>query len=365
MKRALIIYENNMGHQTHGRFLRQYGEADERFDAVFIPLEGHFNPLYPARLIKPVVPVLHRYGADFWAWRQFQYKKWHVSRALKQFHAEAFDLVYVHTQTSAAIVRDRFPNARLAVSIDLTWRLVSSEARYRLSPLFEPLFRLEHRIFQESDVVLSFSDWAANSVIQDYNIAPSKVQVVRQGMELPAQISSSHSNDQFEIGFIGNDFARKGGDVLLQIHQEHFTERAHLTLITDTPLPTDRLKNVTVRNAVPWEELMTKVLPRFDLFVLPSRFDYSPYVIIEAKAMGIPVIATKTGAIPEMIHEGDDGFTVALDDADDLTAKISWVLEHPDVLIQMGQRARANATKEYHAERNYHRLFDILAEQVL
>ena len=61
------------------------------------------------------------------------------------------------------------------------------------------------------------------------------------------------------------------------MHQEHFADLAHLTLVThDPPKGLSGLRNVEISTEVPWVELMTSVLPGFDLFVFPTRFDYSP-----------------------------------------------------------------------------------------
>ena len=75
------------------------------------------------------------------------------------------------------------------VSIDLTWKLAFQESRYHISPLLKPTLELERRIFERSDLVISFSDWAAASVIDDYGIPASKVKVVRNGVTLPPPLT--------------------------------------------------------------------------------------------------------------------------------------------------------------------------------
>ena len=75
------------------------------------------------------------------------------------------------------------------VSIDLTWKLAFQESRYHVSPLLKPVLELERRIFERGDLVISFSDWAATSVIDDYGIPASKVKVVRNGVTLPPPLT--------------------------------------------------------------------------------------------------------------------------------------------------------------------------------
>ena len=58
-----------------------------------------------------------------------------------------------------------------------------------MSPLLKPTLELERRIFERGDLVISFSDWAASSVIDDYGIPASKVKVVRNGVTLPPPLT--------------------------------------------------------------------------------------------------------------------------------------------------------------------------------
>jgi alpha-maltose-1-phosphate synthase len=362
--RTLIIHENYMGHTTHARFIREYISRDSRFEATFISLDPDADPVYPIRFLKPAIPGLHRYGADFWGWRQFQYRKLQVRRALEQIDRVSFDIVFVHTQTVGTEIRRLFPHARIVTSIDLTWQLVGREVRYRQTPLFEPLYRLEQRVFENSDLVISWSHWAAESVIRDYGIPAERVEVVHHGVSLPNVATPQPANPDLRIGFIGNDFSRKGGDLLLRVHQEHFADRVHLTLVSSDRIPRRRLRNVTILRGVDWIELMKNVVPRFDLFVLPAMYDYSPYVVIEAKTLGVPVIAGKAGAITEMVQDGVDGFLVDGFEEQELVERIAWSLEHREQLPALGEEARRHAREHYSAERNYPKLLDLLAERL-
>jgi glycosyltransferase involved in cell wall biosynthesis len=254
----------------------------------------------------------------------------------------------------------------VVVAIDATRKLmVNGESRYSRSPLFEPIYRLERRIFERSDLVVSWSNWAAESVVRDYGIRPEKVRVVRNGTKLPEaslQSPTSARNGQIQLGFVGKDFVRKGGDLLLRVHQEHFAERAHLTLVTDHNLRTTSLRNVSLQRHVPWDEVVTQVMPSFDLFVFPTRFDYSPFAVIEAMAAGLPVIASKVGSIPEMVEDGVTGFLIGPDNVEQLIDRISWALDNRHRLPKMGENARRSALAAYSADRTYPQLLNILAD---
>ncbi len=378
-ERSLFVVEYALGHRTHARFLEQHLGDDSRFDAtvVRLPRPGRMADL----LARLQIPALHKVGLDGWVWWLMQYKRQQLRRRWREggHKPESLDLMYIHTQTAAAALLDLPASVPAVVSIDLTWRLAFRESRYvKQSPFFYPVYRLEKQIYERADLVVSFSDWAAQSVIEDYKIPASKVQVVRNGVTLPPALNdgavgarfgangaggATGAEPQLNIGFIGNQFQRKGGDLLLRLHQDRFADRAHLTIVTNDPPKPDKygeLLNVDVLSEVPWDELMSSVLPNFDLFVFPSRFDYSPYAVIEAMTAGVPVIATKVGSVPEMIEDGYNGFLVDAGSRAQLADRLEWAIANRERLPEMGERGRQRAAAAYAAEKNYPYLIDLL-----
>lgn len=69
-----------------------------------------------------------------------------------------------------------------------------------------------------------------------------------------------------------------------------------------------------------------KYLKAFDVFVLPSLKEGFPWIILEAIAAKVPIVATKVGAVPEILP---DEFLVEPKNSQALAKKISWMLEHP------------------------------------
>ncbi|HEX7503198.1 MAG TPA: glycosyltransferase family 4 protein, partial [Acidobacteriota bacterium] len=67
---------------------------------------------------------------------------------------------------------------------------------------------------------------------------------------------------------------------------------------------------------------------RADLFLMFSDYENSPCVIAEAFASGLPVVATRTGGIPEHVHD-DNGILVAPGDEEGLARALAFVLDHP------------------------------------
>ena len=76
------------------------------------------------------------------------------------------------------------------------------------------------------------------------------------------------------------------------------------------------------------------------VYVLPSYREGTPRTVLEAMAMGRPVITTDTQGCRETVREGVNGFLVPVKDARAVADKMIWFLEHPDRITEMGQQSR-------------------------
>ena len=81
--------------------------------------------------------------------------------------------------------------------------------------------------------------------------------------------------------------------------------------------------------------------------------------IVEAFACGLPVIASRLGAMSEIVEDGRMGLHFEVGNPEDLAAKVAWAWAHPLQLAEMGQRAREEYESKYTAQRNYRLLMDI------
>lgn len=82
-------------------------------------------------------------------------------------------------------------------------------------------------------------------------------------------------------------------------------------------------------------------------------------VAIEAFACGTPVIASRTGAMAEIVGDHKTGLHFTPGDPDDLAAKVKWAWAHPNEMDEMGTAARAEYKAKYTAENNYEALLEI------
>jgi len=97
--------------------------------------------------------------------------------------------------------------------------------------------------------------------------------------------------------------------------------------------------------------------------VLPSIwYENFPRTLVEAFACGLPVIASRLGAMSALIEDGKTGLLFDAGDAADLAAKLSWAETHPRQMAAMGHAARAVYERDLTSAANYRQLIDIYAE---
>jgi glycosyltransferase involved in cell wall biosynthesis len=84
---------------------------------------------------------------------------------------------------------------------------------------------------------------------------------------------------------------------------------------------------------------MADVLGCADVVVLASRSEGLPFTLLEAMALGKPVVATRVGGVPEVVEDGRSGRLVPRDDPAALAAAVAAVVDAPDA-VAMGARGR-------------------------
>ncbi len=99
--------------------------------------------------------------------------------------------------------------------------------------------------------------------------------------------------------------------------------------------------------------------------VMPSVwYENFPRTLVEAYACGLPVIASRLGAMETLVREGETGLLFTPGDARDLAAKMLWAHGHPEEMLRMGRAARAEYEARYTSEINIARLIGIYRDAI-
>jgi glycosyltransferase involved in cell wall biosynthesis len=80
-----------------------------------------------------------------------------------------------------------------------------------------------------------------------------------------------------------------------------------------------------------------QAMSAFDIFALPSLSEAFPYVLLEALAMGLPIISTKVGGVSELVHEGCNGFVVNKCAPEEMALALRKLLADSALRRRMGQ----------------------------
>lgn len=81
----------------------------------------------------------------------------------------------------------------------------------------------------------------------------------------------------------------------------------------------------------------------YNIFINTTNFDNMPVSVMEAMALGLPIVSTNVGGMPFLINNGNDGILVNPNDVDGFLKSIKWLVLHPKEANNMAQRARTKA----------------------
>ncbi len=205
----------------------------------------------------------------------------------------------------------------------------------------------ERETCRHAGVVFTASDNTRRSLIDDYGVSAQRVVTVGEGLcfdALPdAPERGLRAPGRGSVLFVGRDFHRKGGDLVLRAF-EHVRARcpgARLTLAGfDTPRPRHDRGDVDWRGPISDRACLRALYRSADVFVMPSRCEPFGLVFLEAMAHGLPCVGVRRDAMPEIIADGVTGYLIEPGDHETLAVRLIQLLARP-------QRARAMGRHGY------------------
>jgi glycosyltransferase involved in cell wall biosynthesis len=198
--------------------------------------------------------------------------------------------------------------------------------------------------------LLPWSRWAGRSMIDDYGAAPERVHVVPPGIDLDQWTPASRGAGGLpRLLFVGGDFDRKGGPLLLDVFRKHLRGACELVLITRAQVESEAGVEVH-RDLTPGDPHLLELYRSCDALVLPTRADCFSMAALEAMACGLPVVISDVGGIPEIVVEGETGLLVPPGDGRALLEAIRALLDAPAMMTVMGVAGRRRAEAHYDAD---------------
>lgn len=355
--RMLFLTSTALGFSTYEQELRRFTARRDDIDAVHIALR-------PSRAMK--LAGLRVPGLGKWDFQSHRYMRMWGLRIASWFRTRidpgCFDVVHATTENNALAMPGikRRTGLPFSVYVDTTTALFCREFGHN-EATGAPNRAAERRIFGAADLVACMSEWARASVVSDYGVDESRTMLARSAIDLPSiGARPARREGPVRLVFVGNDWERKGGPRIVRWHQEQFADRAELHLVGKGVPAMAGLKNVVNHGPVAREKLLGELLPTMDVFVLPTREDMTPWAIVEAQALMLPVISSRVGAIGELVVHGKTGLLAARDDDAAFIQNLTTLIDSRALRETMAAAAREHAVTEFEPSRWYNALLDRL-----
>jgi glycosyltransferase involved in cell wall biosynthesis len=221
----------------------------------------------------------------------------------------------------------------------------------------------KQRIYEQIDLcIVAPSTWTQKAAQQSPFFANKIIHCIPNGINLSkysprskeeARHALGLANDKFVIFFgahVAFDNPRKGTDILLKALQ-NITEPEKVVLLV-AGQQSDKWHgqvpfSVVSLGFIKEDEAILQANAAADFIVTPSVVENLPNTIIEALAMGKPIIAFDSGGIADAVQDGITGLLVKKREADQLTKAINTFLASPDTLAKMSQNSRQLAEKNF------------------
>ncbi len=211
---------------------------------------------------------------------------------------------------------------------------------------------------QEADGLLAVSEFV-KAVFARHGIPSERIRTlpVALALERITWTPRTVHGTPLRIGFLGRAVPMKGAHVFAQAAREIPVDCARFLMYGGASPETRRFLQqlsgdgrLEVRGSYTRDDL-PRILGELDVVVVPSLVQETVgLVVLEAQAAGVPVIASRIGAIPEHVCDGENGLLCAPGDPADLAAKIRQVIETPSLVAAMSARTRPSARLETHVD---------------
>jgi glycosyltransferase involved in cell wall biosynthesis len=205
---------------------------------------------------------------------------------------------------------------------------------------------------------LAWSEWARRSLIEDYGVPSARTAVVPPGVNLERWKMAARGDPRgpLRLLFVGGDFRRKGGPLLLELLRTRLRGRCELDIVTREEVANEEGVRVH-RGLSPQDAPLMALYRAADAFVLPTLADCHSVASLEAMATGLPVVLTRVGANEEIVEHRESGFLIKPGDGRELADALEALVRDPRTARQMGARGRALVEKRFDAARTTALLF--------
>lgn len=228
---------------------------------------------------------------------------------------------------------------------------------------FQPARRTRQRFIygHTCHAVIAISEFIKR-LLTECGVPEWRIEVIPDGVEVPAELPSQEvrarlraawgfGERNFVAGHVGAWTSEKGQDLLLDALELARPQVPDLRLVfagegpatTDSPLRQKLLSAGNAARIAGHVENLAEFFPGLDLFVMPSRAEGLGSSALLAMAYGLPVLATRTGGLPEVVEHGRTGWLAEPESVQALAEGLVNAAAERSRLRELGEAARARA----------------------
>jgi glycosyltransferase involved in cell wall biosynthesis len=230
----------------------------------------------------------------------------------------------------------------------------------------------EMLVYQGAAALFPLSARLGRSFVEDFDVPPERIHPIYAGPNLgPSLLKAAEARTADParpptILFVGLQFERKGGDVLVQSFRRIRAELPSARLLL-AGVPADFMTEPGVtclgvldKNRPADAASLAHAYADADVFALPTRFEPFGIAFVEAMHFGLPCIGPNAWAVPEIIDDGRTGYLVPVDDVTVLTDRLLRLLRDRQLARAMGAAARDRAEQLFTWPRVIDRMTTVL-----
>jgi glycosyltransferase involved in cell wall biosynthesis len=230
----------------------------------------------------------------------------------------------------------------------------------------------EARVYANAAGIFTISERLRRSFIEDFGVESGRVRAVHAGPNfdttaLASRVAAPGAGEHPPtVLFVGRQFERKGGDLLLAAFKT-VRERvpdARLVIIGPERLDVQQagvdFVGFLEKDRADHRARLLDAYANADVFCLPTRFEPFGIVYLEAMYFGLPCVGTSAWAVPEMIADQVSGYTVPVGDVNALSDRLVRLLTDSSLAHRMGEAGRARAENHFTWHAVVERMTDVM-----
>ena len=347
MKKVLLTINNNRlsGIEKFTILLAEYMNKNEYKVTVAVPTDG------------PLCDTLKENNIEYIIFNNKINEKHTLSGILflfKHIYREKYDIIHAQAGIAPCLIGTLL-GTKLVLEhkhgLDFTSEQIENMSFLKLN--YEKL----KKYF--TDFTITGCETDKSTLVKKFNYNPDKVRVVYNGIEKNSSDTEFGRAPKFSVGTIGRLTFQKG--------QEYFIGMAKILKDKGYDFEfyiygdgekrkdyDDLIKKYKLENSVflmGYAKDIPAAMKSFDVFVLPSRYEGIPYVILEAMKANVPVITTDVGGVSEIINDNVNGILVKKENENELAERTILLYNSKDLREKLTQNARKDFEEKYTIEK--------------